>query len=42
MAGCQRRSGNFQKALELYRQIHRRFPNNIECVLILKECYTYF
>lgn len=31
MAGCQRRSGNFQKALELYRQIHRRFPQNIEC-----------
>jgi intraflagellar transport protein 88 len=31
MAGCQRRSGNFQRAMELYRQVHRRFPNNVEC-----------
>uniref|UniRef100_A0A914DVC1 Intraflagellar transport protein 88 homolog n=1 Tax=Acrobeloides nanus TaxID=290746 RepID=A0A914DVC1_9BILA len=37
MASCQRRSGNFQKALELYRQIHRKFPNNIECLKFLVQ-----
>ncbi|KAI6178743.1 hypothetical protein M3Y98_00534800 [Aphelenchoides besseyi] len=37
MAGCQRRSGNFQKALEHYRQIHRRFPHNIECLKFLVQ-----
>ncbi|KAI6182319.1 hypothetical protein M3Y97_00367200 [Aphelenchoides bicaudatus] len=37
MAGCQRRSGNFQKALDIYRQIHRRFPNNIECLKFLVQ-----
>jgi intraflagellar transport protein 88 len=31
MAGCQRRSGNFQRAMDLYKQVHRRFPNNVEC-----------
>jgi intraflagellar transport protein 88 len=36
-AGCQRRSGNFQKALELYRQINRRFPSNIECLKFLVQ-----
>ncbi|MFH4976663.1 hypothetical protein AB6A40_003372 [Gnathostoma spinigerum] len=35
MASCQRRSGNYQKALELYRQIHQRFPQNIECLKFL-------
>lgn len=31
MAGCQRRSGNFQQAMEIYKQVHRRFPENSEC-----------
>lgn len=33
MASCLRRSGNYQKAFEMYRQIHARFPENIECSL---------
>lgn len=37
MASCQRRSGNFQKALELYRQIHRKFPTNVECLKFLVQ-----
>ncbi|TKR92804.1 hypothetical protein L596_007383 [Steinernema carpocapsae] len=35
MATCMRRSGNYQKALELYRQIHKKFPENIECLKFL-------
>lgn len=35
MASSHRRAGNYQKALELYRTIHRRFPENIECLKFL-------
>ncbi|KIH44805.1 tetratricopeptide repeat protein [Ancylostoma duodenale] len=31
MASSHRRAGNYQKALELYRNIHKKFPANIEC-----------
>lgn len=24
-------SGNYQKALETYKEIHRKFPENVEC-----------
>jgi len=24
-------SGNYQKALETYKEIHRKFPDNVEC-----------
>uniref|UniRef100_A0A915D2D8 Intraflagellar transport protein 88 homolog n=1 Tax=Ditylenchus dipsaci TaxID=166011 RepID=A0A915D2D8_9BILA len=37
IASCQRRSGNFQRALQLYKQIHRRFPNNVECLKFLVQ-----
>uniref|UniRef100_A0A914Y0Y0 Intraflagellar transport protein 88 n=1 Tax=Panagrolaimus superbus TaxID=310955 RepID=A0A914Y0Y0_9BILA len=37
MASCQRRSGNFQKALELYKQIHRKFPTNVETLKFLVQ-----
>uniref|UniRef100_A0AC34QRK3 Intraflagellar transport 88 n=1 Tax=Panagrolaimus sp. JU765 TaxID=591449 RepID=A0AC34QRK3_9BILA len=37
MASCQRRTGNFQKALELYKQIHRKFPTNVECLKFLVQ-----
>ncbi|KAI1731152.1 tetratricopeptide repeat domain-containing protein [Ditylenchus destructor] len=37
IASCQRRSGNFQKAMQQYKQIHRRFPNNIECLKFLVQ-----
>lgn len=35
VAGCHRRSGNLQKALMLYQDIHRQFPENAECLRFL-------
>ncbi|CEF67704.1 No mechanoreceptor potential B [Strongyloides ratti] len=35
MASCERRSGNYQKALSLYKEIHKKFPENIECLKFL-------
>uniref|UniRef100_A0A0N4ZCX5 TPR_REGION domain-containing protein n=1 Tax=Parastrongyloides trichosuri TaxID=131310 RepID=A0A0N4ZCX5_PARTI len=35
MASCERRSGNYQKALNLYKEIHRKFPENVECLKFL-------
>uniref|UniRef100_A0AAY4DSB4 Intraflagellar transport 88 n=1 Tax=Denticeps clupeoides TaxID=299321 RepID=A0AAY4DSB4_9TELE len=35
VASCYRRSGNYQKALETYKDIHRKFPENIECLRFL-------
>ncbi|EJD75140.1 OSM-5 protein [Loa loa] len=40
MASCLRRSGNYQKAFELYQQIHGRFPENIECLKFLARICT--
>lgn len=31
VAACHRRSGNYQQALQTYKQINRRFPENVEC-----------
>jgi len=27
-------SGNYQKALETYKDIHRKFPENVECIVL--------
>ncbi|GIY46023.1 hypothetical protein CEXT_790192 [Caerostris extrusa] len=35
VAACQRRSGNYQQALEEYKSIHRRFPDDVECLRFL-------
>ncbi|KAG9349713.1 hypothetical protein JZ751_028161 [Albula glossodonta] len=35
VASCYRRSGNYQKALETYKNIHRKFPESIECLRFL-------
>ncbi|KAF5300708.1 hypothetical protein FQA39_LY11070 [Lamprigera yunnana] len=35
VAGCHRRTGNLHKALTLYQEIHKRFPENIECLKFL-------
>ncbi|EYC15667.1 hypothetical protein Y032_0036g3286 [Ancylostoma ceylanicum] len=35
MASSHRRAGNYQKALELYKNIHKKFPANIECLKFL-------
>ncbi|KAL3107651.1 hypothetical protein niasHT_018849 [Heterodera trifolii] len=37
MATCHRRAGNFQRAFELYKETHRRFPNNFECLKFLVQ-----
>ena len=31
IASCHRRSGNYQQALETYKFIHKKFPDNVEC-----------
>ncbi|XP_023192422.1 intraflagellar transport protein 88 homolog isoform X1 [Xiphophorus maculatus] len=40
VASCYRRSGNYQKALETYKEIHRRFPENVECLRFLVRLST--
>ncbi|BFZ25395.1 hypothetical protein BsWGS_28434 [Bradybaena similaris] len=40
IASCYRRSGNYQKALETYKQIHRKFPDNVECLKFLVRLCT--
>ncbi|KAJ3629284.1 hypothetical protein MTP99_013684 [Tenebrio molitor] len=35
VAGCHRRSGNMHRALTLYQDIHRQFPENVECLRFL-------
>lgn len=35
IASCYRRSGNYHRALETYKSIHRKFPENIECLKFL-------
>ena len=32
---CIRRAGNYHKALETYKAVHRKFPENIECLKFL-------
>uniref|UniRef100_A0A8B9H456 Intraflagellar transport protein 88 homolog n=1 Tax=Astyanax mexicanus TaxID=7994 RepID=A0A8B9H456_ASTMX len=40
VASCYRRSGNYQKALETYKDIHRKFPDNAECLRFLVRLCT--
>ena len=35
IASCYRRSGNYHRALDVYKSIHRRFPDNVECLKFL-------
>ncbi|KAK9881542.1 hypothetical protein WA026_016420 [Henosepilachna vigintioctopunctata] len=35
VAACHRRSGNMHKALTLYQEIHKQFPDNTECLRFL-------
>jgi len=39
IASCHRRSGNYQQALESYKHIHKRFPDNIECLKVSPLAY---
>ncbi|XP_034042049.1 intraflagellar transport protein 88 homolog isoform X1 [Thalassophryne amazonica] len=40
VASCYRKSGNCQKALETYKEIHHKFPENIESVRFLVRLCT--
>uniref|UniRef100_A0A3Q1H5R3 Uncharacterized protein n=1 Tax=Anabas testudineus TaxID=64144 RepID=A0A3Q1H5R3_ANATE len=40
VASCYRRSGNYQKALETYKDIHSKFPENVECLRFLVRLCT--
>jgi len=40
IASCHRRSGNYQLALQTYKTIHRKFPENIECLKFLVRLCT--
>ncbi|XP_068184612.1 intraflagellar transport protein 88 homolog isoform X3 [Antennarius striatus] len=35
VASCYRRSGNYQRALDTYKDIHQKFPENVECLRFL-------
>jgi len=35
VASCQRRIGNFQKALKIYQAIYQDYPDNVECLRFL-------
>ncbi|XP_064596903.1 intraflagellar transport protein 88 homolog isoform X2 [Liolophura sinensis] len=40
VASCHRRSGSYQLALEYYKLIHKRFPDNVECLKFLVRLCT--
>ncbi|XP_037082902.1 intraflagellar transport protein 88 homolog isoform X2 [Pollicipes pollicipes] len=40
IASCYRRSGNYQRALAKYKEIHIKFPDNIECLKFLVRICT--
>ncbi|XP_056283557.1 intraflagellar transport protein 88 homolog [Pseudoliparis swirei] len=40
VASCYRRSGNYQRALETYRDIHCKFTDNMECLRFLVRLCT--
>ncbi|XP_057155616.1 intraflagellar transport protein 88 homolog isoform X12 [Pan paniscus] len=40
VASCFRRSGNYQKALDTYKDTHRKFPENVECLRFLVRLCT--
>jgi len=40
IAACYRKSGNYQQALQYYKMIHRKFPENIDCVkFLIRICH---
>ncbi|XP_058247372.1 intraflagellar transport protein 88 homolog isoform X1 [Hemibagrus wyckioides] len=40
VASCYRRSGNYPRALETYKDVHRKFPENAECLRFLVRLCT--
>jgi intraflagellar transport protein 88 len=39
-ASCLRRSGNYQKAVDVYRKVHEKFPENEDCLRYLIRICT--
>ncbi|GAB1602993.1 intraflagellar transport protein 88 homolog [Argonauta hians] len=37
VASCFRRGGNYQQALDTYRKVHKKFPDNVECLKFLTK-----
>lgn len=35
IASCYRRSGNYQQAFETYKKIHSKFPDDVECMVLI-------
>ena len=44
VASCYRKTGNYQQALQTYKLIHSKFPENVECqyLSLLWENYLSF
>ncbi|XP_037080592.1 intraflagellar transport protein 88 homolog [Pollicipes pollicipes] len=40
IASCFRRAGNYQRALAKYKEIHMKFPDNVECLKFLVRICT--
>jgi intraflagellar transport protein 88 len=40
IASCFRRAGNYHRALDTYKAVHRRFPENVECLKFLVKLCT--
>ncbi|XP_014674205.1 PREDICTED: intraflagellar transport protein 88 homolog [Priapulus caudatus] len=40
VASCHRRSGNYQQAFNTYKLIHKKFPDNVECLKFLVRLCT--
>eukprot|EP00055_Hartaetosiga_balthica_P008287 m.30306 g.30306 ORF g.30306 m.30306 type:complete len:844 (-) comp6222_c0_seq1:228-2759(-) len=40
IAACWKRTGNYQRALDAYKEIHTLFPDHIECLTILVRICT--
>ncbi|KAF0290444.1 Intraflagellar transport protein 88 [Amphibalanus amphitrite] len=40
VASCYRRAGNYQRALAKYKEIHMKFPDNVECLKFLVRICT--
>lgn len=41
IASCHRKSGNYPQALETYKHIHKKFPDNIECLKVTINLLPY-
>jgi len=37
VASCCRRAGNYGAALQLYRSVHHRFPDHLDCLRLLNH-----